>query len=140
MYSETRRWRRRRWREALPSVVQTREDELSIVVILRLPSAEGLDETTVSDVLARGAVIHHIRKLSENTWKHYAQVAVDVDFAALAVIDRVVYESPSKRRTMRRTRETKRTGVLVHDALLPDVEAFARRVCPPLLQLAVLVV
>lgn len=40
----------------LPGIVQAREQELSLIIILRLPGAECLDEAAVSDILSRGAM------------------------------------------------------------------------------------
>ena len=62
-----------------------------------------------------------------------------MDLAALAIVDGVVCMVWNERST-RDDLEDVRTGELVHDALLPDVEALARGVSPPLLQLAFLVI
>lgn len=46
---------------------------------------------------------------------------IDMDFATLAVIDRI-------------------SRILIHDALLALIEPFARSICPPLFEFGILVV
>ena len=43
-------------RRHLPSIVETGKEEFGLLGVLRLPCAERLDETTVANVLTRGAV------------------------------------------------------------------------------------
>ena len=42
--------------DALPGIVQAREQELSLIIVLCLPSTECLDEAAVSDILSRSAL------------------------------------------------------------------------------------